>query len=314
MSVIEAEIEVDVPLRAAYDQWTQFEEFPAFMEGVDEVRQVDATRLHWVASIAGVRREWDARITEQLPDQMVAWTSTGGTRNDGLVTFAALGAHRTRVMLRLDLEPEGALETVGDALGVVRARARTDLHRFKDFIESRLLPTGAWRGEVARGEVIADDATPARPSADGTGTGEVDASTGGVVDLDRLVGNIPVVLVFADPLGSAATRSVLASLGRHLADFGRERIQVLMVARVDAETAGAEADSVEGNARVLADPDGELAARFGVQFLPDQLVTVVVRADGRRGDTWVDQPGSEFVLQLARRLDEHTSSGAQVVR
>ena len=107
MSVIDEEIEVDAPLRETYDQWTQFEEFPVFMEGVEEVRQLDDTRLHWVASIAGVRREWDARITQQIPDQLIAWTSMEGTRNDGLVTFDAVGAHRTHITLRLDLEPDG---------------------------------------------------------------------------------------------------------------------------------------------------------------------------------------------------------------
>ena len=116
MSVIDEEIEVDAPLRETYDQWTQFEEFPVFMEGVEEVRQLDDTRLHWVASIAGVRREWDARITQQIPDQLIAWTSMEGTRNDGLVTFDAVGAHRTHITLRLDLEPDGAIESIGDAL------------------------------------------------------------------------------------------------------------------------------------------------------------------------------------------------------
>ena len=316
MSVIDAEIEVDVPLRATYDQWTQFEEFPAFMQGVEEVRQLDDTRLHWVASIAGVRREWDARITEQIPDQMVAWTSTEGTRNDGLVTFEAEGAHRTRVTLRLDLEPEGALETVGEALGLVRARAKGDLQRFKAFIEERRLPSGAWRGEVAAGEVVADDGDAVAadlgdvlPESQGppiAPLGEQPASTGGKVDLDRVLGTIPVVLVFTEPLVSASSRAVLGALGEHLAEFGRERVQVLGVARVDVDEAMSGTDGIAGNLRVLADPDGELAARFDVEYRTDRPVTVLIGADGRHEATWVDRPTNELADDISRRLQQYS--------
>jgi peroxiredoxin/carbon monoxide dehydrogenase subunit G len=296
MSMIEEQIEVEVPLRAVYDQWTQFEEFPAFMQGVDEVRQVDDTHLHWIATIAGVRREWDARITEQIPDQMVAWTSTGGTRNDGLVTFDALGANRTKVTLRLDLEPDGALEAIGAALGLVGTRTRSDLQRFKEFLEDRRLPTGAWRGEVAESTVVDHDP----PSV-----GEIRASTGGVVDLDRLLGRIPIVLVFVEPLASPSGRTVLASLGEHLVEFGRERVQLLMVARVEQAEAMAATEQVEGNVRVLADPGGRLAERFGVQYRLDRPVTVLIDADGRHEATWVDRPGAQLADRLGRRLDDH---------
>jgi peroxiredoxin len=300
MSMIEEQIEVEVPLRATYDQWTQFEEFPAFMQGVEEVRQLDDTHLHWVATIAGIQREWDARITEQIPDQMVAWTSTEGTRNDGLVTFDALGAHRTRVTLRLDLEPEGALETVGEALGLVRTRARGDLQRFKEFLEQRRLPTGAWRGEVAEGRVV-DDPTP----GDGPTLGEVRASTGGVVDLERVLGRIPVVLVFVEPLSSPSGRTVLESLGEHLVEFGRERVQLLMVARVEQAEAIAATEQIEGNVRVLADPGGRLAAQFDVQYRIDRPVTVLIDAEGHHRETWVDRPGPELAALLGRRLEGH---------
>ena len=148
MSTIEESIEVDVPVRTAYNQWTQFEEFPRFMEGVEEVRQLDATRLAWKAEIAGAQREWDAEITEQIPDERVAWRATSGTSNAGVVTFHRIDDSRTKIMLQLDVDPEGLVEQVGDKLGFVRRRATGDLERFKTFIEDRGSETGGWRGEV----------------------------------------------------------------------------------------------------------------------------------------------------------------------
>jgi hypothetical protein len=131
MSTIEQSIEVAVPVRTAYDQWTQFEDFPRFMEGVETVRQLDDKRLHWVAEIGGRRREWDAEITEQRPDERVAWTNVDGARNAGVVTFHRIGDGVTRVMLQMQFEPEGMVEKAGDALGVVRRRVKGDLERFK---------------------------------------------------------------------------------------------------------------------------------------------------------------------------------------
>jgi uncharacterized membrane protein len=148
MSTIEESIDIDVPVRTAYDQWTQFEEFPQFMEGVESVKQVDDTHLHWVADIAGVHREWDAVITEQHPDERVAWTSTTGTSNAGAVTFHRLDQGKTRVMLQLEVEPEGVVEKAGDALGIIRRRATGDLERFKELLERRGTQTGGWRGDV----------------------------------------------------------------------------------------------------------------------------------------------------------------------
>src|SRR5215211_7922461 len=123
MSGIETSIEVERPVRTVYDQWTQFEEFPRFMEGVEQVRQLDDTRLHWVAQIAGQRREWDAVVTEQIPDERVAWTTTAGARNAGAVTFHRIAEGRTKVMLQLDMDPQGLVEHVGDVLGFIRRRA-----------------------------------------------------------------------------------------------------------------------------------------------------------------------------------------------
>jgi uncharacterized membrane protein len=147
-TTVEESIEVKVPVRTAYDQWTQFETFPQFMEGVESVRQLDDTHLHWQAEIAGVTREWDAEITEQTPDQRIAWKSTEGADQAGVVTFHRIDDSTTKVMLQLDFEPEGLVEAAGDALGFVERRATGDLGRFKDFIEARGTETGAWRGEV----------------------------------------------------------------------------------------------------------------------------------------------------------------------
>jgi ribosome-associated toxin RatA of RatAB toxin-antitoxin module len=145
---VDRSIEVAVPVRTAYDQWTQFEEFPQFMGGVREVRQLDDRRLHWVAEIAGVRREWEAEVIEQVPDQKVAWAATDGATNAGAVFFAPLGADRTEVRLHLEYEPEGIVEKVGDKLDIVAKQAQSDLERFKSYIEGRGTQTGGWRGEV----------------------------------------------------------------------------------------------------------------------------------------------------------------------
>ena len=153
-------IEVNVPVRVAYNQWTQFEEFPRFMEGVQEVRQLDDTRLHWKAEIAGKVEEWDAVIAEQHPDRVIAWHSTSGPQNAGHVTFAPLGPNSTRVTLQMGYRPEGVVENVGSMLGVVERRVKGDLRRFKEFVESRGTPTGAWRGEIRRDTVTKPDEQP----------------------------------------------------------------------------------------------------------------------------------------------------------
>lgn len=148
MSSIEQSIEVNVPVKTAYNQWTQFEDFPHFMEGVEKVIQQDDKRLHWVAEIAGKTREWDAEITEQIPDERVAWRNTTGATNAGVVTFHYIDDNKSKIMLQLEFEPEGLVEKAGDALGFVRTRTKGDLERFKAFIESRGSETGAWRGEI----------------------------------------------------------------------------------------------------------------------------------------------------------------------
>ncbi|MBB1252256.1 SRPBCC family protein [Streptomyces sp. OF3] len=149
MSKVEESVEVAVPVRTAYNQWTQFETFPEFMEGVERVEQRTDTLTHWVTDIGGTRREFDARITEQIPDERVAWTTVAGeARQAGVVTFHRLDADRTKVMLQMEFDPDGLAETVGDKLGFVRRRAGGDLERFRKYIEARGAESGGWRGTV----------------------------------------------------------------------------------------------------------------------------------------------------------------------
>jgi uncharacterized membrane protein len=147
-SSVEVSTEVDVDVRTAYNQWTQFEEFPRFMPSVESVRQLDDEHLHWRAKVAGRTKEWESEITEQLPDQRIAWRSTSGPMNAGVVEFEKLGEDRTRITLRMVYEAEGLGEKVGDALGAVSLEARRNLANFKDLIEGRGVETGAWRGTV----------------------------------------------------------------------------------------------------------------------------------------------------------------------
>jgi len=151
VATVEKSIEVDVPIRTAYDQWTQFESFPQFMTGVERITQLDDRHTHWVTKVGGVEREFDAEITEQHPEERVAWRSTSGeTTHAGVVTFHKISDATTRVMVQLDWEPEGVVEKVGAAVGVDDRQVTADVKRFKKFIESRGTETGAWRGDVPR--------------------------------------------------------------------------------------------------------------------------------------------------------------------
>jgi uncharacterized membrane protein len=168
VSRVEKTVEVDVPVRTAYNQWTQFEEFPRFMEGVEQVRQLDDTHLHWVANVAGRRKEWDARIVEQIPDQIIAWKTEDGAENGGTVRFFPEGANRSRVMVVLNHDPENVVERVGSALGFASGQIEDDLKRFKEFIESRGTETGAWRGQVQPGGQTTPAGSGSFPGADAT--------------------------------------------------------------------------------------------------------------------------------------------------
>jgi uncharacterized membrane protein len=151
MTSITESIEVKAPLRTVYNQWTQFEDFPRFMEGVERVEQLDDQRLHWVTKIAGVQREFDAKVTEQHADLKVAWRALDGPEHAGVVTFAPADDGQTRINLQMDYDPDGFVENAGDKLGIVSARVKGDLRRFRDFIEARGAETGAWRGDVEPG-------------------------------------------------------------------------------------------------------------------------------------------------------------------
>jgi len=150
VSKVEESIEVEVPVTTAYNQWTQFEEFPRFMEHVDEVRQLDDRNLHWRVTVAGKTDEFDAEITEQIPDTRIAWHSTSGRTNAGVVDFHPLSDERCQISVAMDAEPDGVMEKVADAAGVARRQVRGDLERFKELIEARGSASGAWRGDVDR--------------------------------------------------------------------------------------------------------------------------------------------------------------------
>jgi uncharacterized membrane protein len=170
MERIEKTFDIDCPVQTVYNQWTQFEDFPRFMEGVKEVRQIDDTHVHWRASIAGKDKEWDAEITEQVPDQRIAWRSTSGTPNAGTVRFEPLNRGRTRVMLTMEYEPQGLIEKTGDAFGIVSHKVENAVDKFRKLVERRGAETGAWRGEVHGGQKTPSEAeTP--PSGSGPAHG-----------------------------------------------------------------------------------------------------------------------------------------------
>ena len=161
MATVEQSIDVDVPIHTAYDQWTQFESFPQFMDGVESITQVDDTHSHWVTSVAGVKREFDTEITEQHPDERIAWRSTSGdTQQAGVVTFHRLSEDSTRLMIQIDWEPEGLVEKAGAVAGVDDHRVKADAKRFKAFIEGKGEPTGSWRGDVDAAGTAPDPAAP----------------------------------------------------------------------------------------------------------------------------------------------------------
>ena len=183
MSQIEQSIEVNVPVSTAYNQWTQFEQFPQFMETIEEVRQLDDTHLHWVAAVGGKRHEWDAVITEQKPDERVAWKSVDGTRNAGVVTFHRLSDNSCKIMAQIGFEPEGVIEKIGSVLGSDDRRVKTDLENFKAMIEQRGRETGGWRGEVGK---PADEALPHDEETAGHG----DQTSGHLDQVRETVGDL----------------------------------------------------------------------------------------------------------------------------
>jgi uncharacterized membrane protein len=158
METIEKTIEVDAPVSKVYNQWTQFEDFHRFMEGVEQVKQLDDKHLHWVAEVGGKKKEWDAEIVDQVPDQRISWRSTSGARNSGVVNFRPKDQNHTIITLEMYYEPEGAVEKAADALGLLSRKVEGDLERFRTFIQKRGTETGAWRGEIRGRDVKRNDA------------------------------------------------------------------------------------------------------------------------------------------------------------
>lgn len=171
MSHIDDSIRVNVPVRTAYNQWTQFEDFPHFMTGVQHVEQLDDAHLHWHAEIMGNDLEWDSEIVEQVPDQRIAWRSTNGLKNSGVVEFRALSPNETEVHVALDYEPEGVLENLGSATGIASHRVHNELENFKEFVEQRGSETGAWRGQIRDGEPMDESLGSRRGSLGGSSLG-----------------------------------------------------------------------------------------------------------------------------------------------
>ncbi|MFC7848786.1 SRPBCC family protein [Arthrobacter sp. NPDC057388] len=211
MATVQESITVDVPVRQAYNQWTQFEDFPNFMSGVDAVRQLDDTTVHFETSIAGVKREYDAQITVQEPDQRVTWESLNEPRNAGTVWFESLGDDETKVNVELTWEPESAVEKLGAATGLDSRQVASDLRKFKKFIEERDTETGAWRESVSGGEVEGDTRSTAAAPGAGTGTGGVGGVGAGGVDAGA--GGVGAGGVGAGGVGAAGAGATGAGIG-----------------------------------------------------------------------------------------------------
>ena len=211
MARIEESIDVQVPVETAYNQWTQFEEFPHFMGGISEIRQLDDTRLHWVAEIGGVKRQWEAKILEQVPNEKVAWAATEGATNAGAVYFAPAGEGRTTVRLELEYEPEGVVENVADKVGIVGRRVEADLEKFKSFIEDAGYETGAWRGSV--------------PGTVGTPGVEAAAASKG----DSGAAGVSAKTVIAGAAGAAAAAAGVAAAAKAKSGDSETEVETVVV-------------------------------------------------------------------------------------
>ena len=207
---VEKQILVNVPVSVAYNQWTQFEEFPHFMGGVKSVKQLSDDRLEWVAEIAGVRRKWQARILEQIPDRKVSWAATEGATNAGSVSFEDVGGGQTSVQLSLEYEPEGIVEKVGDKLNIVDKQAENDLNRFKAFIEDEGYATGAWRGAVS------DGASAGTPGVDAAAGSRGDSGKAGVSG--KVIAGVGIVAAAAAGVAASGHNEPATDSGPHTAD------------------------------------------------------------------------------------------------
>jgi hypothetical protein len=288
---VEKTIEVDVPVHTAYNQWTQFEDFPQFMGGVDEVRQVRDALTHWVAQIAGVRREWDAAVLEQVPDRKVAWAATTGATNAGAVYFQSLGPARTLVRLHLEYEPEGLVEKVGDFLNVVSRQAEGDLERFKKFIESRGTATGGWRGAVNEAGTVGS------PGADAASASRGDSGKAGVSGTAVAAG---VAAAGVAAAGVAAATAATRSSERESQSPGEAETAGDVVAV--GPTGGTESTlhttpaagpvdtGVSGGGRTFDDTPASTRQRAGDPLAVDEFGTATARVDDGTTGGALDDP------------------------
>jgi hypothetical protein len=231
-TTVEESIQVDVPVSTAYNQWTQFEDFPHFMGGVTEVQQRGDQRLHWVAEIGGVKREWDAAVLEQVPDTKIAWAATSGATNAGAVRFEPAGPGSTIVHLSLDYEPEGLVEQAGDKLGIVGRQAKSDLARFKAFIEDEGYESGAWRGSIEPGLSVGT------PGVEDAALSRGDSGKAGVSAKSVIAGAAAVAGVAAAGAAVAASKSGSAAEGAGTVPVEEEVVVEQEVAVVPQPPAG----------------------------------------------------------------------------
>jgi hypothetical protein len=273
---VEKRILVNVPVSVAYNQWTQFEEFPRFMGGVKSVKQLSDDRLEWVAEIAGVRRQWQAKILEQVPDRKVAWAATEGTTNAGEVTFEDLGGGQTSVQLSLEYEPEGLVEKVGDKLNIVDKQAENDLNRFKAFIEDEGYATGAWRGTV-------NESVPAgTPGVDAAAGSRGDSGTAGVSG--KVVAGVGLAAAAAAGV-AAATRPQDSAPDRSPGD-----VEVTPPPTTPRAGTAASVSTGEGASRHLASTADETAGRPDAK--PFDQTNGLAETDGDSDGTAVSDTAS----------------------
>jgi len=254
---VEKSVVVDVPVETAYNQWTQFEEFPHFMSGIAEIRQLDDTTLRWVADIAGVKREWTAKILEQVPNVKVAWAATEGATNAGAVYFSSAGASQTSVRLELEYEPEGVVENVADKVGLVGRRVEGDLNKFKSFIEDAGYASGAWRGTVP--------GSGATPGVEAAASSQGDSGSAGISAKTIVAG----AAAAAGAAGLAAAAAKAASGG---SGSGSESVETRTVETTPVETTPVSTDPITTDAVVVdVDPVVSPDAAARDQALDDDL-------------------------------------------
>jgi hypothetical protein len=322
-TTVEKKITVDVPVNTVYNQWTQFEGFPQFMSGVLSVTQLGDDRVHWVAEIAGVRREWDATIMEQVPDRKVAWAATSGATNAGAVYFESLGVGQTEVRLVLEYEPEGLVEKAGDALGLVSRQAQADLERFKTFIESEQRATGAWRGSVnpaavgetpsvadaaaSRGDSgkagVSPKAVVAGAAAAAAGVAAAAAMSGSSEHGDRpAIGRDVVDILTADHL---EVTTLLAEISSALDPDQKRELADIVIAELVRHSVAEEMHVYPAMKKHL--PDGDAAVEHDIEEHKEIERTL----KALEGVTATDPQFTVLIASLAATLDDHVRDEEQ---